>query len=237
MDELRSLEDLLDLQGVDLEIDRLLERRQALPELEQYKEAHNETEALAAQVGEAEEQFREVARQFDKSSGELTILEQKRDSEERRLYAGGLNARETEALMQEVEMLRRQAEQMEEATIAVMEQRDEAEAVLEDLRTRLAAAQSNEAELQGMIKKEWAVIDADIARHEARKADIAKLISGDLIEIYEEIRPIKDGVAVGRLGGGVCGGCHLRLSEAEQLEALRQDPPRCTHCRRILVPQ
>jgi len=35
LEEFRSLEDLFDLQVVDLEIDRLLYRRQALPELEQ----------------------------------------------------------------------------------------------------------------------------------------------------------------------------------------------------------
>jgi predicted nucleic acid-binding Zn-ribbon protein len=44
-------------------------------------------------------------------------------------------------------------------------------------------------------------------------------------------------VAVGRLADGICGGCHLRLSAAEQVEVLRDFPPRCMHCRRILVPQ
>ncbi len=52
--EIPALADLLDLQDVDLQIDRLLERRQGLPELEQYRQAN------AARV-EAESVHRELA--------------------------------------------------------------------------------------------------------------------------------------------------------------------------------
>ncbi len=61
------------------------------------------------------------------------------------------------------------------------------------------------------------------------------LIDEDLIALYEDLRRAKDGVGVGRLADGVCGGCHLRITEAEELEVRRSDPPRCIHCRRILV--
>ncbi len=62
------------------------------------------------------------------------------------------------------------------------------------------------------------------------------LIDEALIDLYESLRATKEGVAVGRLADGVCGGCHLALTAAEQLEATRADPPRCIHCRRIIVP-
>ena len=41
---------------------------------------------------------------------------------------------------------------------------------------------------------------------------------------------------VGALIEGVCGACHLKLSAAEEHEARQEDPPRCVHCRAILVP-
>ena len=50
MHELQSLADLLDLQEVDSEIDRLLHRRQSLPELEQYRVAHETAEGIAARL-------------------------------------------------------------------------------------------------------------------------------------------------------------------------------------------
>ena len=98
-------------------------------------------------------------------------------------------------------------------------------------------ARREKARLEAIIKEEWRVIDADIARVEARKREIIPLIEPELLALYEELRPHKERVAVGRLAEGVCGGCHLRLSAAEQVEVLREFPPRCIHCRRILVPQ
>ena len=62
------------------------------------------------------------------------------------------------------------------------------------------------------------------------------LIDEDLVILYEDLRETRDGRAVGALSGGVCGACHLMLSSAEENEARRQDPPRCVHCRAILVP-
>ena len=61
------------------------------------------------------------------------------------------------------------------------------------------------------------------------------LIPEDLLALYEELRPIKEGVAIGRLVDSICGGCHLRLTAAERLDVTRSEPTRCIHCRRILV--
>jgi hypothetical protein len=60
-------------------------------------------------------------------------------------------------------------------------------------------------------------------------------VPGELVEMYEKLRRIKEGVAIGRFEHGVCGGCHMALSPTEQVEALSAEIPRCVHCRRILV--
>jgi predicted nucleic acid-binding Zn-ribbon protein len=99
------------------------------------------------------------------------------------------------------------------------------------------AALSEKDRLDALIGEQWRLIDADLARLEEKKRGIVPLIDRDLLELYEELRPHKEGVAVGRLSEGVCGGCHLRLSAAEQVEVAREYPPRCMHCRRILVLQ
>lgn len=234
MEDLKSLEDLLDFQKEDSEIDRLLAKRQELPELEQYRDAHDESELIEASVRKHEDELRRLNLEFDRSDGELTIAEDKRDSEERRLYAGGLNARETSALMQEVEMLRRQTKELEDSAITLMESRDTQAQLAEEEQAKLEESQAVEERLEAAIKEQWAVIDADIARHEARKTEIAGLIDEDLMEVYDELREHK-GVAVARLTEDMCGACRLLLSEAEQIQAARSDPPRCTHCRCILV--
>ncbi len=91
--------------------------------------------------------------------------------------------------------------------------------------------------MEAIVGGEWKKIDAEIAKKEVRKQDIVPLIDPDLMELYEDLRQHKEGVAIGRLvEGGICGGCHLRLSNAEQQQVLAEELPRCLHCRRILVP-
>jgi len=237
MEEFRSLEDLLDLQVVDLEIDRLLHRRQSMEELALYRRAHEELSGLDARLAEAEDRLRRHSLDADKAQGELDVAEQKLQREERRLYAGGLSAREAEAMRLEVESLRRHITEREDRILELLGAREEVEIEVRGLREQRAAAQVEKDRLDAIIKAEWRVIDADIARAEARKRDLVPLIAPELLTLYEELRPHKEGVAVGRLAEGVCGGCHLRLTAAEQVQALREYPPRCLHCRRLLVPQ
>ncbi len=237
MDELTSLADLLDLQDVDSDLDRLLTRRSTLPELEKYRSAAAVADELAARLADAEEELATTSRSIDKAEGELVLRSEKKEMEERRLYAGGIGAREADALRQEVQMLTRQVGEMEDDLLELMVLRETQEAEQAELAEQLAAARSEQQQLEEVVAGLWKEIDADIGRKEARKAGIIPLIPPDLLELYEEIRPVKEGVAAARLAEGVCGGCHLRLSAAERAEAQRESPPRCIHCRRILVPQ
>jgi predicted nucleic acid-binding Zn-ribbon protein len=237
VEELNSLEDLLDLQIVDLDIDRLIDRRHNLPELQQYRIAHAEEQRILAALTASEEALRTAELHLDKSEGELEIIQEKRQIEERRLYAGGLGARETVHLREEVEMLGRQVSGLEDEILVHMEERDQRETEVAALRAEHEVADATRAELEALVTAEWKKIDAEIARKEHRKAEMVPLIQPDLLELYEELRPIKDGVAVGRFAEGICGGCHLKLSAGEAAQVLRQSPPRCIYCHRLLVPQ
>jgi len=237
VEELRSLIDLLDLQQVDTEIDRLIEQRQNLPALEQYREADAALKALTAERDTAAELLKETQRSLDKTSGELEITKAKADTEEMRLYAGGLSARDADYLRREVEMLRNQVSAMEEEALVLMEAAETAENESTRLVAEVGDAEGAKGGLEAAIKSAWGSIDADIAAKEAKKADIVPLVDGEILELYTELRNSREGQpVVGVLNDGVCGACHLKLSAAEEYEALHEDPPRCIHCRAILVP-
>jgi predicted nucleic acid-binding Zn-ribbon protein len=237
VEELRSLNDLLDLQEVDSQIDRLIEQRQSLPALEAYRRADAGLRSLVAERDTAAEQLKETLRSLDKTSGELEIAKGKADTEEMRLYAGGLSARDADYLRREVEMLRNQVSSMEEEALDLMEAQDAAEAESNRLAAEVADADAAKAELEASIKAEWGSIDAEIAAKEGRKADIVPMVDEEILELYTELRISREGQqVVGALSDGVCGACHLKLSAAEEDEARREDPPRCIHCMAILVP-
>lgn len=233
--ELVSLSDLLDLQDLDLQIDRLLEKRQSLPELDAYKKTHAQLEELKSELEAAESALRDLELALDKASGELELLETKLSEHETRLYAGGMSARETEHMRLEVESLRVQKGTMEEKVLKIMEEVDPAREVAEELRSRVAETEAEKDRLEASIREQWKVIDAELARKEERKKAALEPIPEDLMELYEKLRRIKEGVAVAAFDHGVCGGCHMALSPAEQEEAFSTEIPRCVHCRRILV--
>jgi predicted nucleic acid-binding Zn-ribbon protein len=236
MEELKSLADLLDLQDVDLQIDRLLHRRQSLPELDGYREADARLQALTADRDAAAGVLRQTSLDSDKTSGELDIAEQRLATEENRLYAGGLSARDADYMRREVEMLRRKKSEMEDRLLELMDARDQQEAALRVLESAVEVVAAEKGGFEGAIAEAWREIDAELARREARKTDIVPLVDEGLLALYEDLRPLKDGgVAVARLVEGVCGACHLTLTAAERLEVKSTDPPRCLHCRCILV--
>ena len=237
MNEFQSLVDLLDLQAVDLQIDRLLHQRQSLPELEQFRLAHARSVQIAARLEEISEEFRQISLEEDKAEGELELLEQKVHQKEQRLFAGGLSARDTDNMRREVESLRSRESSMEDEVIELLDRRETLETEVGAIEVELESARSEEQRLEAIVGEEWKKLDAEIAKKEVRKQDIAPLIDPELMELYEDLRQHKEGVAVGRLvEGGICGGCHLRLSNAEQQQVLAEGLPRCLHCRRILVP-
>lgn len=233
--ELSTLADLLDVQALDSQIDRLLEERQSLPELKSYKAVHERVIALERSLDEARSDLRGLELALDKSEGELELLEVKLDQHETRLFAGGMSARETEHMRLEVQSLKGQKDAMEEKVLGLLDTVDPARDRVSELESSLAAESAEKQELESSIKAQWRRIDAEIARKEARKSEAVEPISEDLLDLYEKLRRIKDGVAVASFDHGVCGGCHMALSPTEQEEAFSEDLPRCVHCRRLLV--
>jgi hypothetical protein len=230
-----ALTDLLDVQDLDSQIDRLLDRRQNLPDLQAFKERHERAQQLEQTLEEASAELKRIELDLDKAEGELQLLESKLGEHETRLFAGGMSARETEHMRLEVQSLRAQKDAREERVLGMLEEIDPARLVVTGLREELAGVTAEKDRLEGMIKEEWAKIDAELARKEERKAEAAAPVPDDLMELYESLRRIKEGVAIAPYEHGVCGGCHMALSPAEEGEAFSDEIPRCVHCRRILV--
>lgn len=233
--EMTSLADLLDLQEVDLQIDRLLDQRQSLPELASYKAAHEEQQEKEKERATIAAELRELELELDKAEGELGILEAKLEEHETRLFAGGMSGRETEHMRLEVQSLKGQREAMEEKVLGMLERIDPIRAQLSESEAEIARIAGAKSELETSIKGQWKVIDGELARKEERKKDALLPIDAEMLELYEKLRQIKEGVAVAAYDHGVCGGCHMALSPAEEEEAFSTDLPRCVHCRRILV--
>jgi predicted nucleic acid-binding Zn-ribbon protein len=235
--ESASLLGLLELQAEDTEIGRLNDRRSSLPEAERLAEVTEVLAELDNDLEIARKQSEEVAREQSRLEGEMELLNQKVSREEGRLFSGAVsNPKELGALQAEVAMLRRRGSGLEDDLLEVMVSRDQITETLERLERERSTASTEAEELGARLARLTQEIDADLARHLARRDEIAATIPDDLLGLYERIRDQKHGVGAAALVGDTCQGCHTKLpsGEVQRLRAQR-GLQRCDNCRRILV--
>jgi predicted nucleic acid-binding Zn-ribbon protein len=105
-------------------------------------------------------------------------------------------------------------------------------------RTELSAAEARLADAVEARERAEAVVDAELAQRRAEREREAAPLPSDLLARYDRLRAQHDGVAVARLIGGRCDGCHLMLAQAA-LERIRTAPPdevvECEECGRLLA--
>jgi predicted nucleic acid-binding Zn-ribbon protein len=228
---------LLDIQEHDTAIDRLMARMRALEEGEDVVAARAEANEAERALGELRLRMDELGRDQSRFEHEIDSMTQKAAAEERRLYDGSVaNARELESIRHEVENITRRRTDREDELLAVMEVREGLEAEERAAADRSDALRARVAEVEAGAADELDRVTIELKeRREARQA-LADRVDAEALELYEELRPQKKGVAAVALVDGVCQGCHEQLS-AVYLDRLKREtgPKRCEHCRRILV--
>jgi hypothetical protein len=229
---------LLDLQAVDTALAQLAHRRRTLPE-------HAELEALARELSALEDERVRAQVAVDDLDRDIARLEKdveqvrvRKDRDQARLTQGAGPARELEALQHEMASLIRRQNELEDAELELMEQREAAQGVLDGIEARLASARDNRVAAEQ--RRDQAM--ADIAKEEQFKASarrpLAADLPADLVALYDKIRETSGGLAAALLAGGRCGGCRIELAGADRGRIKAADPDevvRCEECRRIMV--
>jgi hypothetical protein len=233
----RGLDRLLELQEVDLAIDRLLARRQVLESGEEVGRARQHlatTEAALAEQGLA---LDDVGRDQRRLEGDVDAFGQRISAEERRLFDGSVaNPKELESIQAEVAGMRGRLARIEDQLLETMERREELEGRLKAFEAEAAEAQAALERSLGDSAGELATIQAGLDARTAERDAIRPAIDEDLLELYDDLRRQKKGVGAAALVDGVCQGCHQKLSAVELDRLKRADGiRRCDYCRRILV--
>jgi len=234
-----AFEPLLDVQEHDTAADQLRHRLAHLPARGEIEQVHREIADHERATAEVVAVRDELARGQRRIEGEVALVEAKVAEVDATLYGGSVTSpRELQALQDDLDSLRRRQRQLEDQVIEVMEQIEPIEA---DLAARDVARGEYEARLAALeaaLVEAAAAIDAELEVVEAERAATVAGIDPALLTSYESLRRQLGGVAVARLVGSNCGGCHLSLSAVE-LDRIRHLPPdaaaHCEECGRLLV--
>jgi len=228
---------LLDIQELDTAIDRLMVRMRALEAGEDAATALGEANEAERLMGELRLRLDELSRDQMRFEHEIDSMSQKAAAEERRLFDGSVaNARELDSITHEVDNLKKRRSDREDELLALMEVREELEAQERAAAERSEALRARVAEVGSVAAEELERLRTDLRERSEARAALAEKVDPEYLELYEELRPQKKGVAAVALIDGVCQGCHEQLSSVyvDRLKRV-EGPKRCEHCRRILV--
>jgi uncharacterized protein len=228
---------LLDVQAIDTALAQLAHRRKSLPEFAELDRLARglsamEDERVRHQVG-VDDLDRDIAR-LEK---EVDQVRARATRDQSRLDAGTGPARELEALQHELGTLARRQSELEDAELELMEQREEAQGVLDEVEQRLTTARDQRTEAERRRDETLSQIDRDVEFRRSGRAPLVADLPADLVQLYEKIRE-QTGVGAALLRSGRCGGCRLELSGSERARVKAAPPDevvRCEECRRILV--
>jgi predicted nucleic acid-binding Zn-ribbon protein len=232
-------DDLLAVQEHDTAADQIAHRKTTLParaELEQVMDRIVEVEKETVDV---EARKHDLVRAQQRLEDEITSLTDKAVAHDKTLYSGTIsNPRELQAMQDEIAALRRRIGQLEDQEIELMEQIEPLDADLARLTAEQQDLDQRGTASRRSIAEDEVLLDDELAAVQAERDLIAAAVEPDLLVEYDKLRPRAGGIAIARLVGGSCGGCHLSLSamEVDRIKHLPPDEPAyCEECGRLLA--
>ena len=234
-----AYERILAVQALDLDRRRLQHRHAHHPIRVELASAEAALSGAREQLAEVDAELHDLERDIKRLADEVESLEAKRKDIDDKLYGGTITAsKELLALQEEGAGLGERQRRIEDGELEIME-RHESRSVERDRRSAAVdEAATERTRLAAELNAELAVIDAEVAKVTADRADAAAMAPPELLTIYERLAVEHDGVAVARFVDGHCDGCHMQLSAVaiDQMKSAPDDAVvTCEECGRLLV--
>ncbi|MFT4216492.1 MAG: C4-type zinc ribbon domain-containing protein [Micropruina sp.] len=229
---------LLALQSVDTAIAQLEHRRRSLPELAQIAEKQQVRRRQGEQLIAANTAVSDLELEVAKAEDDLVPVRQRLERDQQRVNSGAVtDPKQLNALLEEIEHLKRRIGDLEDVELELMESLEQATATRDEV---VATRAEGETELRALLAardEQLTVLDAELAERNAERAGVASEIPSELLALYDRIRA-KSGSGAAALVRRRCSGCQLEATAAD-LTRYRAAPPdevlRCEECNRILV--
>ena len=224
---------LLRLQDLDLQIEALKAREQEIPK--QKSKFDIRRKRLAEELAEREKVYKALMVEQKECEIEVEQKQGQIKKYDQQLFAVKKNE-EYQALLHEMDVLKKQVAIKEERVISIMVELDDAKARLEEDKKRI------DAELKD-IDRQCSLIDAELGEAvrereqlEKETPPIAARVKPDILSRYKRIRASKGtGPAAVPLSGEGCSGCHMRVPPQTVNELLGGSQLLiCNYCGRML---
>jgi predicted nucleic acid-binding Zn-ribbon protein len=232
-------ESLLAVQALDTRADQLAHRFESLPERGRLAEIGEQADGIDRQLAAVDQRRGELSRSQQRLEDEVASLTERANQAEKQLYSGSVsNPRELQALQDDIASIKRRIGQIEDDELEIMELSEPVDAQRAELAAQREKLDADAQSVAAALAEAVSAIDAERAEVQRDRAAAAEDVPGELWPEYDKLRSQLGGVAIARLVGTTCQGCHLALSavEVDRIRKLSPDEPvHCEECGRLLV--
>ncbi len=234
-----AYEQLLVVQGHDTLVDQL-----------RYRHAHHdlrgELAAIEAEIAQTESTMAEIQanhheldRERKRLDDEVAKLQAKRDDINVKLYDGSVTATKDLLAMQgEAKSLAERQAGIEDEELEFMEQIEGVSELLSEAEVKRQALLDKASAVSADLDVKLAEVDAQISSETALRVAAIESVPAELLAAYEKLRSDMGGIAVAKLNGTICDGCHMTLS-AVTVDRAKKAPDdaviKCDECGRLLI--
>lgn len=224
---------LFRLQQIDSQLDK---SQQRLYEIELALKDDSLLRTTRNEVQEAEIEYQAALKQLKNLEQQSSTQRIKIEETENALYSGKIkNPKELQDLQNELMALKRYLTVLEDRQLEAMIELEEKESALHAVRQKYMETSSEFDRRRSELSREKDLLANEITRQESERAAISESIPMDQLELYEQLRLQRGGIAVARIVDRTCSACGSTLSTA--LFSRAQNPnliTRCSTCNRIL---
>ena len=217
---------LFRLQQIDSQIDKSKAR---LREIEIELQEDSELRQANQRLEQARQLMHTIEKALQKAEADVLAQRIKIEQTEAALYGGKVrNPKELQDLQHESAALKRYQSTLEDRQLEIMLTMEEAEAELHSAASNQQTAQSNYSDKNASLLEEQAALLRDIDRDEnERHAAIEGIPQTDL-QIYQQLRQQRRGIAVAKVVDRTCSACGSTLNTG--LLSAAHSPTQLTHC-------
>ena len=216
----------------------LLEKRAAEQVVQ---DAPGRLEEIEGRVRERNAEYVAVRERYDAleadqrhRTGELETLE-----ENRKKYMADLmqvqNQREYAAMLKEIDSVKSQISENEEAILKDMEEIETVKTDLESQESHIQAERKLVEEESAVVKSEAEAAEATIVRVDEERRQIESELPESLVAVVGRLEASRQGIFLSRALDGICQSCFVRV-RPQVFQEIRQAQKvhACSNCRRLL---
>lgn len=223
---------LIDLQAIDSQIYALNKEKSSIPgHLKSIDEA---LESKKTSIKHSEEDLKNIQLKLKEKEVSLQQKEEQIRKLQGQLYTLKTN-KEYSAMLTEIEGVKADNSLIEEDIIRFMDEIELSRKKILEEKELFKAEELKAHKEKENISAKAREIEARLSELNEKRGGIAPHIEKQIISRYERILKNKDGLAIVRVEGGSCGGCHMNLPPQVISDVkLREDIVVCGSCLRML---